>query len=126
MLTIMLMNHKPDALSDIANLLTENKINVIQVNSEVNDGKLLESQGIDAVIATDQDLPFIKKMVSAFPMINYALISSCDTHDFHEITEGYGIFMQLPTSLHQSDVDLLIHNLKKIQSLSVRRKGDGK
>ncbi len=126
MLTIMLMNHKPDALSDIANLLTENKINVIQVNSGSDDDNLLESQDIDAVIAADRDLPLIKKMVSAFPMINYALISSCDTTEFHEITEGYGFFMQLPPSLRQGDVDLMINNIKKIQSLSACKKGEGK
>lgn len=124
MLTVILIDQKTSDLSDIANVLKRCKLNVIQVDSETSSIEVLTSLNVDAVIATEQDLPLVKKLVSAFPMINFALVSSSAPHDFHEITEGYGIFMQLPTSLQQSDVSAMINNLSRIKTLSSGKKGD--
>ena len=116
---------RQNALSplDVVDLLQQSKLNVIQADSETSSIKILKSQDVDAVIATERDLHLVKRLVSAFPMVNYALLSSSDPHDFHEITEGYGIFMQLPTSLQQSNVSAMIDNLTRIKFLSSDKKG---
>lgn len=124
MLTVILIDQKTNCLSDVANVLKQSELNVIQADSETSSIELLKSQEVDAVIATEQDLPLVKKLVSAFPMVNFALVSASTPHDFHEITEGYGIFMQLPTSLQQSNVSAMINNLKRIKVLSSGNKGD--
>lgn len=113
-------------LNDSVSVLKQSKLNVIQANSETSAMGMLKSRDVDAVIASEQDLPLVKKLVSAFPMVNYALMSSSAPHDFHEITEGYGIFMQLPTSLRQNDVSVMISNLTRIKALSSGNIGGNK
>jgi hypothetical protein len=124
MLTVIVKTKKPNVLNEIASLLKQSELKVIQEDTEAAILKTLQSQVVDAVIATEQDLPLVKKLVSAFPMVNYALMSSSDSHDFHELTEGYGIFMQLPTSLQESDVSAMINNLTRIKALSSGEKGE--
>ena len=124
MLTVILITQRTSVLNDIVIVLRKSKINVIQAETEASITKTLQSQDVDAVIATEQDLPLVKTLVSAFPMVNYALMSSSDSHDFHELTEGYGIFMQLPTTLLENDVSEMINNLTRIKALSSGEKGE--
>jgi len=124
MLTIILITRTTNVLDDIVSVLRKSKINVIQADTEASITKTLQSQEVDAVIATEQDLPLVKTLVSTFPMVNYALMSSSDSHDFHELTEGYGIFMQLPTNLHKNDVTEMINKLRRINALSYGEKGE--
>ena len=67
--------------------------------------RMLETQKIDVVIGFEEQLNMIKSVIQKFPMINYALISSHSAADFHEATEGYGFFMQLPTAPQQEDAE---------------------
>lgn len=57
---------------------------------------LLATEKVDAVIGFVEDLALIKRIIGRFPMLNYALVSSAEAEQFHEMTEGYGIFYQLP------------------------------
>ena len=124
MLTVILITRRTNVLNNIVIVLRKSKINVIQADTEASITKMLRSQEVDAVIATEQDLLLVKTLVSAFPMVNYALMSSSDSQDFHELTEGYGIFMQLPTTLLENDVSEMINNLKRIRALSSGEKGE--
>lgn len=126
MLTVILINQKTNGLDNIADVLKQGNLKVIEVDSEASSIEMLTSLTVDAVLATEQDLPLVKKLVSAFPMANYAIMSSSSPADFHEVTEGYGIFMQLPTSLQQRDISEMIDNLTQIQALSSDKKGDMK
>jgi hypothetical protein len=74
----------------------------------------LKSQKIDAVIGIEAQLDMIKSLIQHFPMINYALISSLAPDDFHEITEGYGFFMQLPIDPQREDAERFIKLLETI------------
>lgn len=74
----------------------------------------LDSCKIDAVIGFEEQLNMIKSIIQNFPMINYALISSLSASDFHETTEGYGFFMQLPDAPQQEDAEKFMHLLSKI------------
>lgn len=76
----------------------------------------LQSNVIGAVVALDEDFSFIKELISQYPMVNYALLSSQASHVFHEMTEGYGIFMQLPLSPTKDDA---LEMMNKLDGLSV-------
>ncbi|PID75223.1 MAG: hypothetical protein CSB23_04845 [Deltaproteobacteria bacterium] len=50
---------------------------------------------VGAKLAGSTGLDFAKELMSRHPFINCALMSSLSKEDFHEATEGYGIFMQV-------------------------------
>jgi hypothetical protein len=75
---------------------------------------MLDSKKIEAVIGLESQLNMIKSIIQQFPMINYALISSLTADDFHEATEGYGFFMQLPPAPQQEDAECFVKLLKTI------------
>ncbi len=118
MLSVVLIEHIPDMYNDFAGYLRKRELKVFQTTSENNVFELLESESIDAVVAMEQDLSLVKKLVAAFPMVNYALFSEHEKDDFHEATEGYGIFMQLPPSPQEQDASTMVCNLIKIKMLS--------
>lgn len=76
--------------------------------------KIINAEKIDAVVGSDENLDLIKSLIIAFPMVNYALISSESVDDFHEMTEGYGIFMQLPPAPRENDAQKLLEILQSI------------
>ncbi len=86
---------------------------------------MLGSQKIDAVIGTEAQLDMMKSLIQQFPMINYALISSLGADDFHEATEGYGFFMQLPHAPQREDAEKLIQLLIRISVTSEIPTGRG-
>ena len=51
---------------------------------------------VDEVIEGGTGLEFIRELIPRHPFINCALVSSLYASEFHEATEGCGIFMQLP------------------------------
>jgi hypothetical protein len=75
---------------------------------------VLGSQKINAVIGLENQLDMMKSIIRQFPLSNYALMSSLATDDFHEVTEGYGFFMQLPLSPSQKDAEHFFQLLEAI------------
>jgi two-component SAPR family response regulator len=47
-------------------------------------------------LSGESSLEFVKELVRRDPFINCALVSSLSPGNFHEKTEGLGVFMQLP------------------------------
>lgn len=76
--------------------------------------KMVDTENIDAIIGSVENLELIKTLIIEFPMINYALLSSESADDFHEMTEGYGIFMQLPPAPQAEDAQKLLEILQTI------------
>lgn len=56
------------------------KVDVVVVGSKLDD---------------DTSLNFVKKLMRNYPLINCAMVSSLSHKEFHEVTEGYGLFMQV-------------------------------
>ena len=79
---------------------------------------LLTTEKIDAVIGFEHDLELIKRIIVRFPMLNYALVSRATADDFHEMTEGYGFFYQLPETPGLDHAQELMAILEKI-SISI-------
>jgi len=76
--------------------------------------KIVTAEKINAIIGSAENLELIKALIIEFPMINYALLSSASADDFHEMTEGYGIFMQLPPAPQAEDAQKLLEILQTI------------
>ena len=62
--------------------------------------RLVENNEIEAVIVDEHlegtsGLDFVNELVRCNPFVNCALVSSLQPAEFHEATEGLGVFMQL-------------------------------
>lgn len=85
------------------------EISVNPVDFVIVDEKLKDMKGIE----------FLKKLLSINPMINTAAVSPLSHDDFHEATEGLGVFAQLPSRPGKEEAkDLLkqYENLIKLTS----------
>ncbi len=87
---------------------------------------LLTSENIETVLAQERDLPLIKEIIKLFPMLNYGVISSKSSEVFHELTEGYGIFMQLPAPPHKKDADDMLAKLQHLRGFTKMSAEGGK
>lgn len=79
---------------------------------------LLNTEKIEAVIGFEEDLNLLKKIIVRFPMLNYALVSGAPAEKFHDITEGYGFFYQLPEAPELDNAHEFMDILEKI-SISI-------
>ncbi|MFW2366272.1 MAG: response regulator [Desulforhopalus sp.] len=83
---------------------------------------LLGSEQIDVVIAAEElsdgdGLTFIKKLTQKYPLVNCSMVSSLPTEEFHEETEGLGVFMQLPQNPGVEEAEQMMHLLESINAL---------
>jgi CheY-like chemotaxis protein len=84
--------------------------------------KLSESS-VDLVV-TDNDLgdmtglEFAENLVRINPMINCAILSSLPSEEFHEASEGLGVFAQLPLRPSKDDAENLLKRLKNLKDLT--------
>lgn len=118
MLAVILIEQEKNMFHRFADFLRQRNLQVFREDSEDGATGLLESRDIDAVVVADQDFSLVKKLVTAFPMINYAVVSARKEDDFHKTAEGYGIFMRLPVSLQECDAEAMVRNLMRLKKLS--------
>ncbi len=71
----------------------------------------------DAELGDSDGLSFIKLIAQKCPLINSALVSSVTDDEFHEITEGLGVFMQLPDNPGNTDAEKIMQILQSINVL---------
>ncbi|NNK57005.1 MAG: hypothetical protein HKP44_06800 [Desulfofustis sp.] len=74
---------------------------------------------VDGVIVDEEveggtGLDFIREFTPRHPFINCALVSSLYPHEFHEATEGFGIFMQIPPRPGRKEAENIGAHLAKI------------
>jgi DNA-binding NarL/FixJ family response regulator len=104
-------------------LEADERINVYRENGEDEALERIERDKIDLVIADEKSgtttgLIFARRLVSYYPMVNMALVSSLDKEAFHEASEGLGILMSLPKDPGEKSARALLERLKTIYSLS--------
>jgi DNA-binding NtrC family response regulator len=87
-----------EALISAGDLRTD----VAVVGGELNDG---------------DGLSFLKEFARVQPLINCALVSSLSPELFHEVTEGLGVFMQLPENSGAAEADKMLQLLESIEVL---------
>lgn len=87
--------------------------------------RLVQTEKIDVAIVAEtladaSGLELVKKIVTTNPFINCALESPLDHDDFHEVTEGYGVFTQLPVAPSREDAQNMLNHLNKIYQIAAR------
>lgn len=123
MLSILLVGKNPEALTDFADQLSQREgIRVSRAGSGKEVWDILGKSKIDVVVtdetlAEGDSLPFIKDLTKRQPLINCAMVSSLSPEDFHEVTEGLGIFMQLPVGPGAEEAVKMMQLLKSINAL---------
>lgn len=123
MLRILLVSREPKGLAVLAEGLAQQgqtaihhaatgraameKINTCKINVVIADSQLADRSG----------LAFIREITATQPFINCALVSSLEPGEFHEQTEGLGVFMQLPSNPDGQQAVELLEKLEKISAL---------
>lgn len=80
------------------------------------------SEKVDTVIVDEQladgdGISFVRQLTKVNPLINCALISSLSLADFHEATEGLGVFMHLPVDPGAEHAEKMVQLLESIETL---------
>ena len=69
---------------------------------------------VDEVVEGVSGLEFLREFTPRHPFINCALVSSLYTDEFHEATEGYGVFMQIPPHPGRQETEKIGAHLSRI------------
>ncbi len=123
MIRIMLVSKEPEALGGLARgLKKRDDIDLIHVGSKEEVLGRVEEGGIDVVV-TDAQLPdkeplsLVTELMKKQPLINCAMVSTLSPEDFHEYTEGLGVFMQLPLNPGEGEAEKMLEILNSIDVL---------
>jgi DNA-binding NtrC family response regulator len=123
MLNILLVGKDPVSLTDFsAELSRKEGVRVNRAISAKEAWGVLGNYRVDVVV-TDTELgdgsalPFIHELTKQQPLINCAMVSSLAPKDFHEATEGLGVFMQLPVDPGAEDAVKMVYLLESIDAL---------
>jgi len=123
-INIILLSKEESSLAEVASVFTaQSGFDVTWFASAEQVWTFMQSTKIDVAVVSDllQDctgLQFIKKLVTKNPFVNCALMSPLSDDEFHEETEGYGIFMQLPVNPTTQSANDMIEHLGKIYQLT--------
>ena len=88
----------------------------------------LASEGGEIVLVgttlTDTtSLDFAREVARKMPLVDAAVVSTLSPDDFHEATEGLGVFTQLPPGPGMKDARDFIAKLQKIRQLLSLKEG---
>jgi len=123
MLNILLVGKAPGSLAGFVDDLSGRKaITVKRVGSAEEAWDCLHHGRIDVVItdeilADGDALNFIRALIKKYPLINCAMVSPLSSKDFHEATEGLGVFMQLPVNPGPDEAANMVRMLESIDAL---------
>jgi two-component SAPR family response regulator len=83
----------------------------------------LSKTSVDLVVADKElgdmtGLEFAEKLLRVNPMINCAVLSALPSDEFHEASEGLGVFAQLPLRPAKEDAEKLLKRLKSLINLT--------
>ena len=105
-----------------AALKDKQRVVVKQVASAAEATEVLESGWASVVVfaaelADGPALPAVKGVMKRFPLVNCAMVSPLPAAEFHEATEGLGLFMQLPVDPGAAEAAEMVALLDKITAL---------
>ena len=123
MIRILLVSTDKLSLTDLKEGLEENNVRTSWAKSCDSVFAMIQHNEFDLIITDEKlsdsnGLDCIKKLVSLNPMLNCASISSLSARDFHEMSEGLGILMQLPEKPGKKDAVKLLDHLNTILNLT--------
>lgn len=123
MLSVLLVGKEPAAWGDFAAELSRNEgIKVSSASSGLQAWDFLGGNKVDVVVADEEladgtGLSFVHELTKRRPLINCAMVSTLEPKKFHEVTEGLGIFIQLPVSPATEEAVKMLQLLKSIDAL---------
>ncbi len=123
MARILLVSKASENFSELAaGLAKRDGIDLNKVDSKKEAFKKAKEVRLDVVVADDKladgrGLDLISGLTQEYPLINCALVSTLSHDDFHEYTEGFGVFMQLPPRPTQEDARKMFEILDSIDAL---------
>ncbi len=112
-----------------------NKLVVVDFSKTVNWSNVLnwaKERSIDVLIIDESlggkkiERAAIEELLNQNAMMNIALASSLPHKEFHEVTEGLGILMELSMDPSEKEAGLLVDKLIKIYSLLETAEGKKK
>ncbi len=123
MLSLLLVGKDPASLAEFATELSQKDgIRVTRVTSAKEAWGLLGNFRVDVVIVDEElvggiALSFVKELTRQYPLVNCAMVSTLSPKDFHEATEGLGVFLQLPVKPGAEEVAKMMQILESINAL---------
>ena len=123
MARILLVSKIPENFEELAVALQKRDgIELIRVDSQKEALKKAEEVRLDVVVVDDEladgrGLDLVSSLMQKYPLINCALVSTLAPDDFHESTEGLGVFMQLPPDPTEKDALKMLEILDSIDAL---------
>jgi DNA-binding NarL/FixJ family response regulator len=123
MARILLVGGNPASLTDFAGFLsTRHDITVLRTLSGREALAMVERYKVDTVVVDEkltdgEGIAFVRTLMKASPLVNCALISSLSLAEFHEATEGLGVFMQLPASPGAEHAEKMLQLVESIEVL---------
>lgn len=123
MVRIMLVSHDLASFEDLTKgLKKRDDIELIQVDSKQAVFKEVETTRIDVVVTDaqlrdEEPLHLVTELMKKYPLINCAMVSSLSPEDFHEYSEGLGVFMQLPVNPGEKEAGKMMEILSSIDVL---------
>jgi DNA-binding NtrC family response regulator len=122
MLSILLVGKDPITLTVFADELSRKEgARVSRAASGREAWGILGNSRVDVVVvdqklADGAALSFVHQLTKKYPLVNCAMVSPLAPKDFHEATEGLGIFMQLPVD---PGADEAVKMVKLLESINV-------
>ena len=119
-LTLLLISKNKQGFAELEQALTRSGTHRVSCCSRPDEVYEAVAAGkVDGVIVDEEvegttGLEFIREFTPRNPFINCALVSSLYTDEFHEATEGYGVFMQLPPYPGPKEAEQIGTHLAKI------------
>jgi DNA-binding NtrC family response regulator len=123
MLSILLVGKDPHMLATFAaELARKENITVRRAASGKEAWRILGQERVQVVVTDEQladsaALPFVVELTRRYPLVNCAMVSPLAAKDFHEATEGLGVFMQLPVNPGAVEVAEMLRILESIDAL---------
>jgi len=124
-LHIILVAKEQVLFAELAKMFAkEQRLNVTFIGSNREAMEVVTHNKVDVAIIADElpdstGLQLVKDLVLENPFINCALVSALYPDEFHEATEGYGVFLQLPPLPGPDTAKKILTHLDKIYQLSL-------
>jgi DNA-binding LytR/AlgR family response regulator len=90
-----------ESCSEVVDLLAAGDIELVVIDEDLADMK-----GVDVA----------KMLAQKYPFVNCMLVSSLPADDFHEVTEGLGVLLQLSSPPEMSAASEVLSHLSEVKS----------
>lgn len=119
-INVVLVSKEADYFTEFSSALAGT--DSLKISSMKSGAAVLEAVGgndVDVVVVAEavaegSGLDLIKQLIMKNPFINTALVSALPHEAFHEVTEGLGVFMQLPPEPGNEDAVKFFEFLARI------------